>query len=513
MFQFPKREGVTLPSVESWNTDNNILKLPPQAVFTRRNDKVGDDLQITGWIDDSGDRICEGISKYARGVNPMVSVSYSNYNAGTNGNPLSYSGLTEAKLPYRIMDGGAFRPPILTQEDLLPLSRLPRNRVSVLANPEFPNYLKKMDNPADFRQIKKELLQTNVRPTACFKIEKVVCHNNEAKYMIKDQNNISANSGMRTLDIGRVTVTEPDKGINHDNIHANAYTSYGSDATKLYDSRAMMDIDTDKYITEDVRHALVSAGYGSDLTEKRTIDSCNMNMNKYIADAITYNTNTNYGSNLTERRTIDDVNINTDKYIEDVLNYNTNTNYGSNLTERRTIDDVNINTDKYIDDVLVGNMHTNIVDYTKPINIEKGYDRQVHDQISTFSYVPNIRGQDKVTYLDTELDLQRKLPIYQATTNIVDNRIQKNIMHTNEIELDSKVMTSAYSNPGVSGVGSIDTISSRKAYLPPSLQKGGFENKGFIPQSEGRLGDNVKNLENHKTKLNKIVSELYRNQH
>ena len=108
MFQFPKSEHTTLPSVENWYTSTNILRLPPKAVFTRRRDRVGEDLQITGWIDDSGDRICEGISKYARGINPMVSVSYSNYNAGSQSNPIAYSGNKEASLPYKAFDNGAF---------------------------------------------------------------------------------------------------------------------------------------------------------------------------------------------------------------------------------------------------------------------------------------------------------------------------------------------------------------------------------------------------------------------
>ena len=33
---------VTLPSVEMWNTNMNILKDPPKGVYTRRVDKVGD---------------------------------------------------------------------------------------------------------------------------------------------------------------------------------------------------------------------------------------------------------------------------------------------------------------------------------------------------------------------------------------------------------------------------------------------------------------------------------------
>ena len=116
---------VTLPSVESWGTNMNILRDPPKSVMTRRIDKVGETSSITQMIDDSGNRACEAIQVYARGVNPCVSVSYNNYgNNGGGGQSGSLTGLSnpiagtgrQAKLPYTIMKDGAFRPPVLTQE-------------------------------------------------------------------------------------------------------------------------------------------------------------------------------------------------------------------------------------------------------------------------------------------------------------------------------------------------------------------------------------------------------------
>ena len=47
---------VTLPSVESWGTNMNILKDPPKSVHTRKIDKVGETSAITTSIDESGDR-------------------------------------------------------------------------------------------------------------------------------------------------------------------------------------------------------------------------------------------------------------------------------------------------------------------------------------------------------------------------------------------------------------------------------------------------------------------------
>ena len=59
----------TLPSVESWGTNMNILKILTK-VFLRRKDRVGDTQEVLLAQDASGDRIAECINVYARGVNP-----------------------------------------------------------------------------------------------------------------------------------------------------------------------------------------------------------------------------------------------------------------------------------------------------------------------------------------------------------------------------------------------------------------------------------------------------------
>jgi hypothetical protein len=135
---------VTLPSVEMWGTNMNILKDPPRSLYTRRIDKVGDTQQILLAQEDSGDRIAECINVYARGVNPMVSVSYDNNsnNAGARGSILNYH--PQAKLPYK---PEVFYPPVFRQEDLVPLSRQPRNWFYALSNPEIPNIVHQMSCP------------------------------------------------------------------------------------------------------------------------------------------------------------------------------------------------------------------------------------------------------------------------------------------------------------------------------------------------------------------------------
>ena len=104
----------------------NILRDPPKSIHTRRIDKVGQTSSITATIDDSSNRACEAILQYARGVNPMVSVSYGNQGNNGGKSTLQRSQGSQAFLPYRVVRDGAFRPPVMRQEQLMPLSRQPR---------------------------------------------------------------------------------------------------------------------------------------------------------------------------------------------------------------------------------------------------------------------------------------------------------------------------------------------------------------------------------------------------
>lgn len=133
----------TLPSTDSWGTNMNIIQDPNRGIYTRRKDKVGETQEVLLAQEDSGDRIAECINVYARGVNPMVSVSYNNY--GTNGGQTSgLRGHGGVKLPYR---PEVFRPPVFRQEDLVPLSRLPRNWFYALTNPQAPYVAHEMKCP------------------------------------------------------------------------------------------------------------------------------------------------------------------------------------------------------------------------------------------------------------------------------------------------------------------------------------------------------------------------------
>ncbi len=219
MIQYPKQEHATLPSVEGAFGSMNIIKDPPKSFFTKRRDKVSDTQEITNMIGEfSGDRICEMIKVYPRGINPMVSVSYSNY--GTNGG--QYRGVTnagkwghnkssndgrsayigQAKLPIPLIDNGAFRPPVLTQYDLLPLSRLPRSNTKAWTHPGFVSYAEKVECPtADkIRQIEQDNIHYKVNPTATLTIGQLLEEPTDVRQVFEPIH-YSADSRLRSRDI------------------------------------------------------------------------------------------------------------------------------------------------------------------------------------------------------------------------------------------------------------------------------------------------------------------------
>jgi hypothetical protein len=156
-----------LGSVESWGANNNITKDPPKSITTRRIDKVNEDGSLNELYANSGDRFAENINVFARNVNPMVSVEYGNRNGDSSGTP--------GKLPYRIMNAGAFRPPILTSDQLRPLSRQPRLVTCASAKKGFTNYVltnrcESEKKPENFRQIK-ENVKGFITPTKSYSIQ------------------------------------------------------------------------------------------------------------------------------------------------------------------------------------------------------------------------------------------------------------------------------------------------------------------------------------------------------
>lgn len=264
MIQYPKNEHITLPSVEGWGTNLNILRDPPKAVWTRRRDKVSDTQDITRMIgEDGGDRICEMIKVYPRGINPHVSVSYSNY--GTNGG--QYRGITgagimgknkashdgrnamtgQAKLPYQLMDAGAFRPPLMRQEDTMPLSRQPRASTSVWTQKGFINYISNPKCPSakNMRQIQNPV-HTSVRPTAIITIGQKLVEPFALRQVIDNPIHVNVSSGIRTMDRAKRVNSRVNGRIKkalHGNIRTNQSLSHKG-------SRSVQNINPDKHIAD-----------------------------------------------------------------------------------------------------------------------------------------------------------------------------------------------------------------------------------------------------------------------
>ena len=182
------KQRVTAPSVEAWSSNKNILRDPPKSVFTRRIDKVNQDGSLNEMFYHSGDRFAEYINVYARGVNPSVSTSYgNNQSASMQGTPSANGGHIGSKLPYRIMNAGSFRPPQLRQEQLLPLSRQPRNVTKVITNKEFKDYTKSAtcdSQPKRYRQIVEDKIERFIAPTKTMKIQMPVQEHFAVSYVI-----------------------------------------------------------------------------------------------------------------------------------------------------------------------------------------------------------------------------------------------------------------------------------------------------------------------------------------
>lgn len=248
----------SLPSVDSWGTNNNILRDPPKSIMTRRINKVGETSSITEMVDDSGNRACEAIQVYARGVNPFVSVSYGNEgnNGGQRSGGLQTGGQQAAKLPYSIIRDGAFRPPVLLQEDLLPLSRLPRNWTSAFTQRGFTDFSRKMrtyGTAENTKEVKTATLQACIRPTAVYQMETPISEPFEVKYVIQPSIKNSVTSGLRTMDITQQYVGNPTKEIDSNPLHAMAQSNYSS--VRHVNNN---DFNPDRYLQDTNAHSVVS---------------------------------------------------------------------------------------------------------------------------------------------------------------------------------------------------------------------------------------------------------------
>ena len=462
---------ITLPSVGSWGTNMNILRDPHKSITTRRIDKVGDTNSITKTIDDSGGRINEAIQVYARGVNPSVSVSYNNYgnNGGQHSGGIIDSGGRSAKLPYPIMKDGAFRPPILLQEDLLPLSRLPRKKTNASSNSGFTDFSKKLrvaGTAEETKEVKNNTLKGNVRPTAVYNIQPQSQKPFEVKYVIQPFIKRSVASGTRTMDITNQHVGTPTKEVNKDVRHSTAQSNL-TDIRHVNNNELQSSRFIQNYNSQPVSSNVSASNNYSENTEVETGRFMQQNLNYPVVSNIS--SGNNYNSDNTE--------LNSSRFIQNTLVHPVVSNISSNVQNTSSIE--------------------NIFDLS---------DMPIHNKIMHFNINAPVSGVEQTKYFHKDIILSRTLPEYETKTNISNQKMHKQAEYDNQIKLlrntpQTSCSTNTIISPGFSDHSSRDII------LPQKINPGSFDIRAQKPMT-GRMQDvNENTKESEKSKMNRIVME------
>ena len=521
--QYPKLEHVTLPSVDGFNGSFNILRDPPKSIFTKRIDKVGQNNDIIDDIDMSGDRMSEGIKVYARGVNPMVSVSYDNnsnnagsftsgaFGQGNYSNQGHHTGNRQAFLPYRIGDKGAFRPPIRSQRDLMPLSRQPRAWFQALTNPGFADFTKKKFLPTQFRMIRDIVLKTDqvVKPNHSVKIEKPILENMKMLEKINEKRiNIEAFSGKRTLDYSNFTRENIDqyKGIqenyeqvsaitnkqqhrshNLDNMTINKgnyigekeyYESNSNPSRQRSQGLDGLRIDKDSYIGN-VNQYETSAN--PSLYTNQGIDGLSIDEANYIGEKEYYESSTNPSRQRSQG--LDGLRIDEDRYIGSTNQYETSAN--PSLYTNQGIDGLSIHEANYIGEKEYYDIELN---KSRDITVKTIDQLQTNNRTSVkdiFQYELDAGKNTGYTHLTSipDMELEHHMPRYETYTALNDPTVYKRVEHQNQITL-SHNMPQINTVRNVTKIEELPTFeygSSRDFKLPETLKKGQFLNEGANP--------------------------------
>ena len=465
---------ITLPSVDTWGTNMNILRDPPKSITTKRNNRVGQTSSITQMVDDSSDRACESIRQYARGVNPFVSVSFNNNGTNSGQNPL-YNTSNQGRsafLPYTVMKDGAFRPPVLTKEQLMPLSRQPRIWTNYFTKPGFVDFTKKLRTcgPAEkTKEVKDTLLKTSARPTAVFTLQTPIKEPFEVKYVIHNPTKVSVSSSIKGTDITQQLVKNPTKGIDYNMLHSSAFSN----------------INGNKYISD--KNNLESDRFIKDIQNK-IVDS------NVSATFLNVTNNTEFNS---------------DNYIQDVLSKNVDSNVSAtflNLTNN-----TEFNSDKYIQDVLSKNVQSNnALPYVQLTSIEDIFDLsdvKVKDKLN-IDYTTNISGIEKNNFTHDNIQLDKNLPQYNAHTNLNQSTFYKRIEQDKQLQLSRNTpLTSFKSNIGNKNT-LIENNSNNKIKLTPKIVPGSFSMNPLKPMTE-RMQNVNENFTTEKSSLTKKISQIF----
>lgn len=497
MLQYPKRTHVTLPSVESWGTNNNIIRDPPKGIFTRRKDKALESSYLAEEIDASGDRINEVINVFPRGRNPMAPVSFSNSNAGLRGGVTSHSNGRQAYPPMRIMRDGAFRPPVLTARELLPLSRQPRAFTSVSSNVEAPNYTveRSCTNPQrEITERRKYALGT--LPEDKKRGDERNSGDNGMERNIAEKNYYSLNPTLTSY------LTEGEIDRNRERfLQDKTYLSVASNPSQPglveveveYDGRDVRDKNYTSFTTNIAKPGLV-----------QFLDTIKSYNEKCInADRTHFTVVTNL-SDIVERRI--DNNLQSERYLSDksYLPYSTNVKGSYESTERSNID-----MERYLSDRTYLPYSTNISglgNTTIESNIQLEKNLPVHS-ITTNIYDSTVDGTN---YHNPDLKLEKNLPTHSYTTNISDLTVSKNPYENTDISLSRKIPEHSISSlPSDSRV--YVNVSSTDAFLKDKISAGRtgvFEGKPTMPIEYTEHSSDLRNTK--RTNLNRRSYDMFK---
>jgi hypothetical protein len=435
----------TLPSVESWGTNMNILRDPPKSIMTRRKTTVNDTSEITQMIDDSGSRVCEQINVYARGVNPMVSVSYNNNgsNAGQTA-VLNPGGQTQAYLPYRIMNYGAFRPPVLTPTDLLPLSRLPRVWTNAFTQPGFTDFSKKMKTcgtAQETKEVKNNLLKTSVRPTAVYKLETPFKENFKSENAIQPVLNKSCGTNIKTTDRTNKINLEPTKNINYNKLSSFAQSNL-QDINYVNNNN----MNTERYLQDPNNHEAYT-----NLQDINYINNNHMDPDRYLQNPNNHEAYTN----LQDINYVNNNHMDPERYLQNPNNHEAYTN----LQDINYVNNSHMDPERYLQDPNNHEAYTNLQDTNYVNNSHMDPERYLQDPNNHEAYT-NLQDINYVNnnHMDPDRYLQNPNN-HEAYTNLQDiNYVNNNHMDP-ERYLQNPNNHEAYTNIGSHmQVTSIDDI-------------------------------------------------------
>ena len=538
---------VTLPSTDTWGSDMNIIKDPPKSITTRRINKVSDTSSITTMIDESTDRACEAINLYARGVNPMVSVSYSNTSGGMNGNVTNNSASAQAYLPYRIMDRGAFRPPILTQTDLLPLSRLPRNITSIQTQPAFIDFSKKLECPRDkMRQVKIDMLKVFSNPTAVYTTggELGAKKTYDVKNTIQNPIKVKANSGVRTLDINRQYAGLPTKelynkvnysvkvntgtnnnikyGINkintdrytQDILAGDIKTNKIGKSNQLLDE--MIDLDYNNFTNKNMLQGNLHTNNNQNIQVKSLDEMIDLDYNNFTYGEVLHgNIRTNNTQNIQVKTLDETAGINGANFTNEVLQGNRRTNNTQNIQVKRLDEMADVQINNYTQDILHGHSHTNKNQNIQSKSLNEianiNGDNFTHHR-NNITYNTTKSGIEKQNYIHDDLKLKKVLPSHEIFTTKTDSKIFKIISPENSYNFkNNKPNVSILDNNNKSVYDRNDIEIKRNVNLQPKIKIDGF----ISSKPQYKEINKINNIKDNtyiseKSKFNKKIYDSFR---